>query len=352
MRQVIELQHKVSSSSRFRKQTSVACRKVVRVPEMPRGKSRGIDPASSNRLNQKLTPSRCIYSCIHLAQMRRLRAVTGLLGQSWEGPSSRLVGLAGHVVRSSRSARSVLPPRSNTSRALSTSHLEVKPTYLVYRHDQASGPVPSTTITYARLRDGCECPECKHPHTRQKTHTPGHHLSTFPGAGGPSRLGHGPQVNDIQEINNGLSIVWPDGHHSTYTSEHLQALARTRAETPESQYLQKTARRIAWDRYSLLANSESLRTSFKELSEDGAGARPDALLDLLEQLHIYGLAVVTGVPTEKTSNAECSLRTVANMVGEIRNTFYGETWDVKNLAAESRNVAYTDLNLGLHMDLL
>ncbi|KAF9238090.1 hypothetical protein BU15DRAFT_75480 [Melanogaster broomeanus] len=39
------------------------------------------------------------------------------------------------------------------------------------------------------------------------------------------------------------------------------------------------------------------------------------------------------------------------MFGELRTTFYGDMWDVK-IAHNSRNIAYTDLDLGLRMDLL
>jgi len=75
------------------------------------------------------------------------------------------------------------------------------------------------------------------------------------------------------------------------------------------------------------------------------------MLTAIMQLERYGLAFVTGVPTHETSTETCELRKLAEMFGEIRNTFYGELWDVKNIR-NSRNIAYTNLDLGLHMDLL
>jgi gamma-butyrobetaine dioxygenase len=36
---------------------------------------------------------------------------------------------------------------------------------------------------------------------------------------------------------------------------------------------------------------------------------------------------------------------------EVRDTFYGNVWNLKTMD-ESRNIAYTSLFLGLHMDLL
>jgi alpha-ketoglutarate-dependent taurine dioxygenase len=38
-------------------------------------------------------------------------------------------------------------------------------------------------------------------------------------------------------------------------------------------------------------------------------------------------------------------------LGEIRNTFYGSLWNVQSLGSQSKNIAYTNFDLGLHMDL-
>ena len=65
----------------------------------------------------------------------------------------------------------------------------------------------------------------------------------------------------------------------------------------------------------------------------------------------YNLLFVTPVPNEKASNEECELRSLAKKFSGIRDTMYGETWDVKNVR-NSRNIAYTNLFLGLHMDLM
>ena len=59
----------------------------------------------------------------------------------------------------------------------------------------------------------------------------------------------------------------------------------------------------------------------------------------------------TGVPNAETSDETCELRALAAAFGRIRYTFYGHVWNVRNIK-ESRNIAYTNLDLGLHMDLL
>ncbi|KAL7420304.1 hypothetical protein Q5752_005273 [Cryptotrichosporon argae] len=75
---------------------------------------------------------------------------------------------------------------------------------------------------------------------------------------------------------------------------------------------------------------------------------------LLVQLQRFGIVILRGVPTTHTADADCTLRHFVRALAQgegLRNTFYGATWDVMN-RRDSRNVAYTDLNLGLHMDLL
>ena len=42
---------------------------------------------------------------------------------------------------------------------------------------------------------------------------------------------------------------------------------------------------------------------------------------------------------------------LTNMLGYPRETFYGRTWDVVSLH-DAKNIAYTNVSLGLHMDLL
>ncbi|KAF7795727.1 hypothetical protein EIP86_006892 [Pleurotus ostreatoroseus] len=78
---------------------------------------------------------------------------------------------------------------------------------------------------------------------------------------------------------------------------------------------------------------------------------PSGLLAGITQLTQYGLLFITGVPHRETSDEKCETRKLAHMFGEIMNTFYGEVWDVINVR-NSVNIAYTNLFLGLHMDLV
>jgi alpha-ketoglutarate-dependent taurine dioxygenase len=77
---------------------------------------------------------------------------------------------------------------------------------------------------------------------------------------------------------------------------------------------------------------------------------PRGLLRAITQLQRTGLLFVRGVPHAETSDAGCELRRLVARFAELRDTFYGATWDVKDIV-DSRNIAYTSLYLGLHMDL-
>ncbi|EIW73184.1 hypothetical protein M231_07436 [Tremella mesenterica] len=226
------------------------------------------------------------------------------------------------------------PHDPSTTLAFSSISIEIHPTCLLIDDGHNRAP-----ISFSRLRDACSCPQCKHPSTRQKTLTPGtsHHLSQLP----PSVLQPSSQL---------IKLEWRDGHVSSFSPSDLSALLQPPGREAQSVYLTSTLRRRTWDRENLVNESDHLRISSADLLPAGI-VNEEVLLKMLEQVQIWGLVILTGVPTDKTDNKECELRRVAEMIGEIRNTFYGETWDVKNVA-DARNVAYTNFNLGLHMDLL
>jgi hypothetical protein len=212
-------------------------------------------------------------------------------------------------------------------------------------------------LTYARLRDCCPCEACIHPSTRQKTHTSGEAARLVAPLGNEvlgSRTLHA--ATDAQGVH-GVEVHWPaeDGahaHSSFYPPSLLRRLVsgRVRGHT----YLSDTLARRLWTADEV-AKTPDLWIEYSELNGTQAGEpfapRPEVQLRLLEQLQRYGLAVVCGLPTDKTDNEACRLREFAETIGGLRNTFYGETWDVKSVV-NSKNVAYTNLNLGLHMDLL
>jgi gamma-butyrobetaine dioxygenase len=181
------------------------------------------------------------------------------------------------------------------------------------------------------LRDSCQCPQCVHPSTQQKLHrTSDVELDVSP-----------PLARDgVQVTDDGVRITWAPNHESFYPSSFLE------------RYSSYSSRRafhadvdpLPWNNQQI-KESSSLFVSYDSLRQ------PTGLFTAMTQLVQYGLLFVTGVPNQKTSTDEAELRKLSAYFGELRETFYGPLWDVINLR-NSTNIAYTNLNLDLHMDLL
>ncbi|KAI1786245.1 Clavaminate synthase-like protein [Ganoderma leucocontextum] len=182
------------------------------------------------------------------------------------------------------------------------------------------------------LRDSCQCPSCLHPSTRQKLHR----TSDIPAEVQPVDSPEGVRVKW-----EGVDVKWDSGHESFYPREFLERYASRKT----LREFHRDLMRLDWDVKTLRESASSLYLPYDALKT------PKGLHSGMTQLSQYGLLFVTGVPTEKTSNEECELRALGERFGELRKTFYGETWDVKAIQ-NSRNIAYTNVDLGLHMDLL
>lgn len=182
---------------------------------------------------------------------------------------------------------------------------------------------------YRWLRDSCQCPECVHPSTRQKLFK----TTDIPADTAPAQ-------NGVEKSPAGIGIQWASGHHSYYPSD----LLKSHSAPSQLHQFHKDFDVVSWDAEKVKA-APNLFVPYDTLD-----TKP-GLLAAVEQIVKYGLLFITGVPNEKTSNEECELRPLAKRFSGIRDTMYGETWDVKNVR-NSRNIAYTNLDLGLHMDLM
>lgn len=278
-----------------------------------------------------------------LALTPRTSLATGILNNS-----SRAASIAGaRTIHTSYSAPFTSPAATSTAtaedQALPTVHIKKDNSGNIEIHPAAGSKYlhPTTTLHSLWLRDNCPCPECIHPTTRQKLHA-----STQL----PLDIG----VTSHRVLPEGLEIVWSKGledvgdweapakaqpgHVSVYPWEMiLGSYGGTPTEhRAESRMNHKP---ILWDEE--LMKKEVLWLDYKEYM-----TTPEGLLKGLRHLQDYGLFFLEGVPTEDQEVA-----TAAERIGHLRHTFYGRTWDVKSVP-NAKNVAYTNLNLGLHMDLL
>lgn len=182
------------------------------------------------------------------------------------------------------------------------------------------------------LRDCCPCSRCVDPSTRQKL---------FATAAIPKEI----SVKNMESFSDGsFKISWRndiprfgDNHESEYGADFAPSTAFRRARLQRSYYIERPP--VPWDKTSIEATS--LRHSYDDFMKSDRG-----LLLVLRQLTEYGLAFLSGVPSDPVS-----VKAIGNRVGPLRNTFYGETWDVRSVPA-AKNVAYTSQDLGFHMDLL
>ncbi|KAJ3563344.1 hypothetical protein NP233_g8998 [Leucocoprinus birnbaumii] len=190
-----------------------------------------------------------------------------------------------------------------------------------------------TTFPYVWLRDSCQSPTCIHASTRQKLHrTSDIAYDIKPASLSSSTI----RLNGQEE----LEIEWSDGHKSVFPRSFLEMHSdRGKLHDYHCDVTEEAWNNHSIQRSELFIPYEEIRTS-------------TGLLKGITQLRKFGLLFVNGVPNEKTSNDECELKKLGEMFGEIRPTFYGLLWDVVNLKTESKNIAYTNLDLGLHMDLL
>ncbi|EJD36534.1 Clavaminate synthase-like protein [Auricularia subglabra TFB-10046 SS5] len=183
------------------------------------------------------------------------------------------------------------------------------------------------TFPFRWLRDACQCPSCIHPSTRQKLHA-------------SSEISPSMRPEQLEKLGDKLKIQWPGHEHpSVYDRAFLEAC--TASHPAADPYLERRRWAVRGIR-----NDPSLFIEYTALLDDDR-----ARLLAFEHLARTGLLFVTGVPTERTGNTECELRTLASAFSEIRETFYGQTWDVVARRG-STNIAYTSLFLGLHMDLM
>ncbi|KIH87128.1 gamma-butyrobetaine hydroxylase [Sporothrix brasiliensis 5110] len=219
---------------------------------------------------------------------------------------------------------------------------------LILQFRGVRGPVRVSTLW---LRDTCACPTCVTASSGQKSfHT--HDLPRSP------RVQECTIVTDPASLRTSLRVVWDptpnkadvgteaagavagaDTHASLFDTQEL--LFRL-AQLDPPNYPGQLERRL-WDRTTIEAALKPVSYADWMAPDDGSNAEfYRALLDL----HALGILIVDGVPESETA-----VRQIAEQIGNIQNTFYGETFDVVS-KPNAENVAYSNVFLCLHQDLL
>ena len=195
----------------------------------------------------------------------------------------------------------------------------------------------NTSFPYVWLRDSCPSSKCVHQNSKQKLHRTSDIPLTIAPIGGDGGGG-------VKVTSNGIDINWNDGHKSSFDQKFLERHSST--SKLMEWHLDHHLKEETWTRSSI-SNLSNLFIPYNIVLNTSSG-----LVQAITQLSKYGLLFISGVPNQETSNEACELRTLAERLGEIRTTFYGPLWDVVNGNNDGKNIAYTNLELGLHMDLL
>lgn len=177
------------------------------------------------------------------------------------------------------------------------------------------------------FRDACACNQCVSQSSGQKKFA-------------TCDIDPDVKLESYQILEDGsLELVWAkdslDGqsHTSHFTMPMLHELLGPAYPTPPE--------RTLWDRAIF---EKDMATRAINYDDWMAGSKPMAAA--LLNLEQWGLVVVKGVP-----NSQDAVKDIANKIGALESTFYGETWDVVS-KPNAENVAYTDEYLCLHQDLL
>lgn len=217
------------------------------------------------------------------------------------------------------------------------------------------------------LRDACACPTCVTPSSGQKTfHT--HDLPAFP------HVEKCRVVVDEATGRTSLRVVWAppkpkprkdeattateatastesagatesteppvERHVSLYDSQEL--LYKLAGFNPQKGYPGFLPRRL-WDKPTIEKALKPVSYADWMATDDGNNAE---FYRGLRDLHELGILIVDGVP-----DSEVAVKEIANQIGNIQNTFYGELFDVVS-KPQAENVAYSNVFLCLHQDLL
>lgn len=178
------------------------------------------------------------------------------------------------------------------------------------------------------LRDACSCSQCVDPSTSQRE---------FNYADIPDNI----SVKSLQH--NAESSAWTatwsndipgyEDHVSVFEPSILRQL------------VDRVSLDVGWD--LSLWDEQTFAAETKDINYNDLLSDEKTLSSALGLIQKHGLVFVTNIPKDE----EAVKHMVKRLCGLYRNTFYGESWNVRSVP-QAKNVAYTSKILGFHMDLL
>lgn len=181
-----------------------------------------------------------------------------------------------------------------------------------------------------QLRDDCKCPQCVDPHSKQRLFR----TSDIPMTVRPRH---------VKWDGKQMQVLWKNDipgygglHKSNWSVEELHK--------PHSPFYslhrgRKWSKNLDWGT-GIMKNNQHW------ISYQDYMGNEEKFAVAMRALSRMGLIFVKDIPQSREM-----VEKLATRIGPLRNTFYGSTWDVRSMP-EAKNVAYTNQDLGFHMDLL
>ena len=241
--------------------------------------------------------------------------------QFWSRPS----GSAQHAQRAPQA-----PQEHLVHDASNVGQLDGKPA----RHVAVSIDGDPRTFDTVFLRDSCSCAQCVDPDSKQKR---------FQTADIPEDIEGSCRTVIDKEKGWMVEVVWQNDvpgfgpeHRTRHSIDWLRRALHTELELRGGV---RSDERVLWDKDTIVRNNKWV--DYKAYMEED-----EALFDALSHLGKFGLLFLNNVPESEESVVD-----IASRIGNLKDTFYGRTWDVRS-KPKAENIAYTPHHLGLHMDLL
>lgn len=153
----------------------------------------------------------------------------------------------------------------------------------------------TSRFPFVYLREKCQCPVCYHQSSSQRIL----HMKNLD-------LNSRPTATQIKDNGTKIEVVWQDKHVSEFESKWLHNKILPEANTNKQSMIREGVK--LWDRNLVIPTFD-----FEPMLED-----EHVLLEWLETMRKFGVAKVKGVPTKLGQ-----LERLGNVVGYLKNTFYG-----------------------------
>lgn len=204
-------------------------------------------------------------------------------------------------------------------------HIKLVPKGAYHEKKRTKVLIDEDVVSYDNvwLRDACPCDKCIDPSTTQKSFQ----TTQIDTRIAPKKLWIG---------NDGLHVLWdhplegetePSGHHSIYPIEVLRKYQSNRNIIRNGN---NDRRQILWDNRRMA--SSVLWMDYQEYMDSD-----EKLWQLVKHLSEYGLVFLRNVPKSQTETP--SLKGLAERIGNLKSTFYGDVWNVKFDNNAIKNVA-------------